>query len=157
MSAEEISVYFGIFAVLAAGAWALYRHFSEKPGGGVEVDVNAIVVRLEEAARREGSLTAQLDESLQREEGLGKQLREAVQAVADQRDSPDAPPGIDDILEDTEPEARREVLRAPDSAVEGEEALECAHGSRKSLHHESPEDKTHSLLQPSSLTQGPSG
>jgi len=98
MSAEEISVYFGIFAVLAAGAWALYRHFSEKPGGGVEVDVNAIVVRLEEAARREGSLTAQLDESLQREEGLGKQLREAVQAVADQRDSPDAPPGIDDAL-----------------------------------------------------------
>ena len=40
MSAEVIGLYFGMFAALVAGAWTLYRHFSENLGEAAEVDVN---------------------------------------------------------------------------------------------------------------------
>ena len=53
MSAEEIGIYFTIIATLAAAAWALYRHFSEKPVEVVEVDVVAIVATLQEGYRNQ--------------------------------------------------------------------------------------------------------
>ena len=64
MSIEEIGIYFGIAAALAAAAWAIFRYFSEKPGKAAEVDVVAIVATLQEGHRN------QLDDAAHREEAL---------------------------------------------------------------------------------------
>ena len=116
-----------ILAVFA-GLWALYRHLSVKPPAnktgqsvrdgdeniqirqardvtiskGADVDVSAIVKQLAEEARQHGAAASQLEGATERKEELRDQVRqltEAVQALADERGEPDAPPGIAEALE----------------------------------------------------------
>ena len=149
-------------AVLAAiaGAWKFYRYLSAKPktdrpgqrieegdkniqigqardisiSKGADVDVNVIVERLEERARREGVLSVQLQDANQRAEDLRgqvRQLTEAVEALKAEGTKPDAPPEIDQalrLLSEGETEAAEAVFEEVKARrkAEGEGALKEA-------------------------------
>ena len=82
-----------VFAVIAGG-WVVFT-FVVPLSTGDDVDVAALVDKAIEVSRREGKLAAQLESAQTEIQDLREQIEAAIQALADERNEPDAPAGID--------------------------------------------------------------